>query len=41
MTLAHVAGVPLEELTTLAPVAGVLWVALRGSAVARRWKSRP
>lgn len=26
---AHIAGVPLEELLTLAPAAGTLWLALR------------
>jgi hypothetical protein len=29
MTLAHVAGVPLEELLSLAPAVGALWLALR------------
>jgi hypothetical protein len=29
MTLAHVAGVPLEELLPLTPAAGVFWLALR------------
>jgi hypothetical protein len=29
MTLAHVAGLPLEELLSLAPGAGALWLALR------------
>jgi len=29
MTLAHVAGVPLEELLLLAPAAGPIWLALR------------
>jgi hypothetical protein len=31
MTLAHIAGVPLEELLTLAPAAGACWVALRAA----------
>jgi hypothetical protein len=29
MILAHVAGVPLEELLSLAPAAGAFWLALR------------
>ena len=29
MTLAHVAGLPLEELLSLVPAAGALWLALR------------
>ena len=29
MILAHVAGVPVEELLALAPAASALWVALR------------
>jgi|NGEPerStandDraft_13_1074530.scaffolds.fasta_scaffold01271_2 hypothetical protein len=29
MTLAHVGGVPLEELLSLAPAAGAFWLALR------------
>ena len=29
MTLAHVGAVPVEELLTLAPAAGALWLALR------------
>jgi hypothetical protein len=29
MTLAHVAGVPLEEPLSLAPAAGAFWLALR------------
>jgi hypothetical protein len=29
MILAHVAGVPLEELLWLAPAAGAFWLALR------------
>ena len=29
MTIAHAAGVPLEELLTLAPVAGAFCIALR------------
>jgi hypothetical protein len=29
MTLAHVAGVPLEELPSLAPAAGAAWLVLR------------
>lgn len=35
MTLAHVAGVPLEELLSLAPAAGALWLALRARAHGR------
>jgi hypothetical protein len=31
VTLAHVAGVPLEELLTLSPAAGAWWVALRAA----------
>jgi hypothetical protein len=31
VTLAHVAGVPLEELLALAPTAGACWVALRAA----------
>jgi hypothetical protein len=29
VTLAHVAGIPFEELLSLAPVAGTVWLALR------------
>lgn len=31
MILAHVAGLPLEELLSLAPVVGASWLALRAS----------
>ena len=39
MTFAHVAGVPLEELLTLSPAAGALWLALRAHAKAARWRA--
>jgi hypothetical protein len=29
MTLAHLAGIPLEELLSLAPVVGASWLTLR------------
>jgi hypothetical protein len=38
MTVAHIAGVPLEELLTLAPAAGAFWLALTGRV---RIGSRP
>jgi hypothetical protein len=33
--LAHVAGVPVEELLALAPAAGAFWIALRGRVQGR------
>ena len=35
MTLAHLAGVPLEELLVLVPAAGACWLALRARVQAR------
>jgi hypothetical protein len=33
--VAHIAGVPVEELLSFAPVAGALWLALRARAGGR------
>jgi len=35
MTLAHIAGIPFEELLSLAPAAGAFWLALRVRARGR------
>lgn len=35
MTLAHVAGVPIEELFALMPAVGAFWVALRNRRASR------
>jgi hypothetical protein len=35
MTLGHVVGLPLEELLSLAPAAGAMWIALRARVVWR------
>jgi hypothetical protein len=34
--IAHIAGIPVEELLSFVPVAGVLWLALRARAGGRR-----
>jgi hypothetical protein len=39
--IAHVAGVPLEELLPLAPGAGVVWAAALARLSARRRLRRP
>jgi hypothetical protein len=36
MIVAHIAGIPLEELLSLAPAAGALWLALRASSTLGR-----
>jgi hypothetical protein len=36
MTLAHIAGIPLEELLSLVPAAGAFWLALRAGPRLRR-----
>jgi hypothetical protein len=41
MILAHVGGFPLEELLTLAPSAGVFWLALRARIRGRDGGSGP
>jgi hypothetical protein len=33
--VAHIAGIPVEELLSFVPVAGVLWLALRARASGR------
>jgi hypothetical protein len=33
--IAHIAGIPVEELLSFAPVAGVLWLAIRARATGR------
>ena len=40
MTLAHIAGVPLEELLVMAPAAGTFLVALRARGLGRRRAAR-
>jgi hypothetical protein len=41
MTLAHVAGLPLEELLLLSPAASALWLALRARAAGTRRRPGP
>jgi hypothetical protein len=39
MTLAHLAGLPLEELLALAPAAGASWLALRAALAPKLMRS--
>jgi hypothetical protein len=35
LIVAHIAGVPVEELLSFVPLAGVLWLAIRARATGR------